>query len=157
MWCTAERREICLTCLSKKSIPAIPFWISKPPIPPRSLRLLRAAARCISSALCLHHAHPFIAAEDKKTSLMQRSKGFGHGVVVSKICYVIYSVSKIWITGYWLCSQLWHVAAANQWTIVKIELLETLGWKCGCQPFSRRCSLNVMHCRKKRDLFDMFV
>ena len=26
-----------------------------------------------------------------KTSLMQRSKGFGHGVVVSKICYVIYS------------------------------------------------------------------
>ena len=26
-----------------------------------------------------------------KTSLMQRSKGFGQGVVVSKICYVIYS------------------------------------------------------------------
>ena len=27
----------------------------------------------------------------KKTSLMQRSKGFGHGVVVSKICYAQYS------------------------------------------------------------------
>ena len=27
----------------------------------------------------------------KKTCLMQRSKGFGHGVVVSKICYVWYS------------------------------------------------------------------
>ena len=32
-----------------------------------------------------------------KTSLMQRSKGFGHGVVVSKICYVIYRYIQ------WLC------------------------------------------------------
>ena len=27
-------------------------------------------------------------------------------------------VSKIWITGYSLCSPLWHVTAANQWTIM---------------------------------------
>ena len=47
----------------------------------------------------------------------------------------------------WLCSQLCYVTAANQWTIVEIELLATLGWKCGCQPFSCRCSQNVTHCR----------
>ena len=27
----------------------------------------------------LHHAHPFVAAAEKKTCLMQRSRGFGHG------------------------------------------------------------------------------
>ena len=73
MWCTAERREICLTCLSKKSIPAIPFWISKPPIPPRS-RFLRAAVRSTRSALCLHHAHPFVAAEDKNQSHAEKQR-----------------------------------------------------------------------------------
>ena len=70
---TAERREICLTCLSKKSIPAIPFWISKPPIPPRS-RFLRAAVRSTRSALCLHHAHPFVAAEDKNQSHAEKQR-----------------------------------------------------------------------------------
>ena len=24
-----------------------------------------------------------------------------------------------------------------------------MGWKCGCQPFSCRCSQNVTHCRKE--------
>ena len=93
-----------------------------------------------------------------KTSLMQRSKGFGHGVVVSKICYAIYS-DCVQDLDYRILIVLSVVTRgdANQWTIVEIELLETLGWKCGCQPFSRRCSLNVMHCRKERDLFDMFV
>ena len=74
-------------------IPAIPFWISKHPIipiPTRSLRLLRATAPFLSSALWLHHAHPFVAATEK-SPLMQRSKGFGHGVVLSKISYVQYS------------------------------------------------------------------
>ena len=68
----------------------MPFVKSKPPLPTRSLRFLRVAARSTSSALCLHHSHPYVAAEEKK-SLMQRSKGFGHGVVVSEICYVQYS------------------------------------------------------------------
>ena len=49
----------------------------------------------------------------------------------------------------WLCSQLWHVTAANQWTVVEIELLATVGWKWGCQTFSCSCSQNVMHCRKE--------
>ena len=160
MWCTAERREIRLTCLSKKSIPAIPFGNSKHPLPTRS-RFLRAAVRSTRSALCLHHAHPFVAAEDKNQSHAEKqrvwSRSCGLQDLLRNIQIYTVIVSKIWITGYWLCSQLWHVAAANQWTIVEIVPLATVGWKWGCQPFSRRCSLNVMHCRKERDLFDMFV
>ena len=34
-------------------------------------------------------------------------------------------------------------------SIVEIELLATVSWTCGCQPFSCRCSQNVMHCRKE--------
>ena len=49
-------------------------------------------------------------------------------------------VSKIWITGYWLRSQLWHVTDANQWTVVKIEFLAKVGWKRGC--------LSAAHVRK---------
>ena len=60
-----------------------------------------------------------------------------HAVVVSKICY------------FWFCSQLCYQTAANQRTVVEIELLATVGWKWGCQPFSCRCSQNVTHCRKQ--------
>ena len=84
-------KEICSTCLSQESMP---FVKSKPPLPTRSLRSLRAAARSTSS-VCLHHAckrsHPFVSASEKSTCLMQRSKAIGHAVVVSKICYVQYS------------------------------------------------------------------
>ena len=69
-------------------------------------------------------------------------------------------VSKLWITGYWLWSRLFYTAtAASQWTIAEIELLRTVGWKWGCQPFSCPCSQNVMHCRKEiyAYLCDMFV
>ena len=43
----------------------------------------------------------------KETSLMQRSRGFGHGVGAPRF-----------VTILWLCSHLWHVTAANQWTIM---------------------------------------
>ena len=76
------RKEICSTCLFKESIPETPFGNSKHPLPARS-RFLRAAARSTTSALWLHHAHPFVAASEKSTCLMQRSKGFGHGVMAS--------------------------------------------------------------------------
>ena len=46
-------KEICSTCLSKESML---FVKSKPELPTRSLRFLRAAARSTSSAACLHHA-----------------------------------------------------------------------------------------------------
>ena len=52
-------------------------------------------------------SHSFVAAAGK-TCLVQKSKGFGHGVVV----------------------------AANQWRTVEIELLASVGWKWGCQPCS---------------------
>ena len=54
-------KEICSTCLSKESMP---FVKSKPPLPTRSLRSLRAVARSTSSALWLHHAHPFVASAE---------------------------------------------------------------------------------------------
>ena len=40
------------------------------------------------------------------------------------------------------------MTAANQCQIVEIELLATVGWKCGCQPFSCPRSQDVSHCRK---------
>ena len=48
-----------------------------------------------------------------------------------------------------LCSQLCYQTAANQQTLVESELLATVGWTCGCRPFSCRCSQNVTHCRKE--------
>ena len=58
--------------------------------------------------------------------------------MVSKICYTTV-----------IMLQLCYVTAANQRTIVEIELLATVGWKCGCQPFSCPRSQNVTHCRKE--------
>ena len=68
---------------------------SQPPLTTRSLRSLRSAAHFNSSALCLYYAcckrsHPFVAAAGKPC-FMQRSKRCGHGVVVSRMCYVQYS------------------------------------------------------------------
>ena len=123
----------------------MPFVKSKPPLRTRSLRSLRAAARSTSSAVWLHHAHPFVAAEEKRQSHAEKQK------VWSRSCGLqdMLPTSKIWVTRYWLCSHLWHVTAANQWTIVEIEFLATVGRKWGCQPFSCRCSQNVTHCRKE--------
>ena len=56
------RKEVCSTCLSMESMP---FVKSKPPLT-RSLRFLRATARSTSSALWLDHAHPFVAAAEKR-------------------------------------------------------------------------------------------
>ena len=85
------RKEICSTCLFQASIPAIPFGNFNHPLPTRSLRLLRAAIRSSSSALCLHYAckrsHPFV--EDSGFVSYAEKHRFGHGVVVSKVCYRI--------------------------------------------------------------------
>ena len=45
------RKEMCCTCLFQKFIPASLSWNSRPTLPTRSLRLLRAAAGYTSSAL----------------------------------------------------------------------------------------------------------
>ena len=119
----------------QESIPAIPFGYSKHPLPARS-RFLRAAERSTCFALWLHHAHPFVAATEKEcVSCKERL------------------VTELWpprsVTMQWLCSQLCYVTAANQWTLFEIELLATVGWKWGCQPFSCRCSQNVTHWQKE--------
>ena len=58
----------------------------------------------------------------EKTSLMQKSRGFGHRAVVSKICYNILYID---------CAPVW---------LLQTKLLASVGWKWGCQPFSCRCS-----------------
>ena len=62
-------------------------------------------------------------------------------------------VTELWfprfVTMQWLCSESCYLTAANQWTLVEIELLATVGWKWGCQPFSCRCSLNVTQCQRR--------
>ena len=73
---TPCRKELCWTCLSKESMP---FVNSKPPIPTRSLRFLRAAVRSTSSAVnydcimpipsltpSLQKKAPFFCAEEQK-------------------------------------------------------------------------------------------
>ena len=130
--------------LFSESIPAIPFWNSKPPLPTRSLRFLRAAAPSSTSALWLHHAHPFVAAAGK-TSLLQRSRGLGHGVVVSKICY-----NTVFVLSVVLCdcckpmNHCWDGAFSNSELEVGLPALQL-------PMFPNSDSL------PKRDLCDMFV
>ena len=78
-------KEICSKCLSKESMPFDPFVKSKPPLPTRNLSS-RERQLCIMVASC-----PSLRCSHKKIFPMQRSRGFGHGVVVSKISYVQYS------------------------------------------------------------------
>jgi len=93
------RKQMCSTCLCKTSIPAVPFWNSKHPLSTRS-RFLRATVRSASSALCLHHAHPFVEFAEKRTRFAQRSKAF--------------SPTFFYIDMQSLCSQLCYQTAANQ-------------------------------------------
>ena len=67
------RKEIYATCLSKESIQAIPLGYSKHPLLTRG-RFLRVAAPSTSSTLCLHHSHPFAAAEGKNQSHAEKQK-----------------------------------------------------------------------------------
>ena len=67
-------KEICLTCLPKESIPAIPLGNSKHPFPIRSLRFLRVAARSTSFALWLHHALSYLAAAGQNPSHAEKKR-----------------------------------------------------------------------------------
>ena len=115
----------------QESIPAIPFGYSKHPLPARS-RFLRAAERSTCFASWLHPVHPFVAATEKECVSCKEAA-----------CLVTELWFPRFVTMQWLCSQSCYLTAANQWTLVEIELLATVGWKGGCQPFSCRCSLNV--------------
>ena len=79
----------------------------------------------------------------KKSCLMQRSRGFGHGVVICKNCYSIYIYTLI-VLLMWL---------------LQTKLLVEAGLPAFQLPMFAKWLQNVTHCRKKskRDLCDMFV
>ena len=83
------RKEISGTCLFQESIPAIPFWNSWHPLPTRSSRFLSAAARSNSSALWLHHAHPFVAAEVKNLSHAEKQRVWSRSCLQGFVTYNI--------------------------------------------------------------------
>ena len=112
-------------------VSTIPFAISKHPLPTRSLRLLRAAVHPSSPALWLHHSHPCVAAAEKNLSHAKKQRVWSRSCGVQDLL------------------QWWYETAASQGTLVEIELLATVGWKWGCQPFSHRGSQNVAHCPKE--------
>ena len=74
---THSRKEICATRLFKESILASTFGNCKHPLPCRS-KFLRAAVRSSRSALSLHHAHAFVAAEEKNLSHAEKQKNWSH-------------------------------------------------------------------------------
>ena len=86
--------------------------------------------RSTSSAWWLHHAHPFVAASEKSTCLMQRSRGFwSRSCGFSRKCDNALISSPMWL--------------------LQTKRLASVVWKRGCQPFSCPCSQNVTHCRKE--------
>ena len=119
------RKEICWTCLFKASILALPFWNSKHSIPTRSFRFLRAAVPSSSSALRLHHAHPFVAAAEKNVCHAEKQR------VLSWIC------GMEDLLQYTDCAPMW---------LLQTKLLASVGWKRGCEHFGCRCSQHVTHC-----------
>ena len=134
MWRTAGRRFVQHVCNRNQFLPflfgfqAPTFYQKQVPESGSTLHSL-----CIAVASC-----PSLRCScRKKTCPMQRSR------VVTELW------SPRFVAMQWLCSQLCYVTAANQWTTVDIELSATMGWKCGCQPFSCRCWQNVTHCRKE--------
>ena len=136
---TLPKGDVLVHLCLRESILAIPFWnFNHPTYQKLEVPESRSTFRhlCIKSRL--HHAHPFVAAAEKDC-VMQRSRGFGHGVVVPRI-----------VIQYTDCalSCAMRLLQTND-SIVEIELLATVSWTCGCQPFSCRCLQNVVYCRKE--------
>ena len=76
----------CDDMLFSESIPAIPFVKSKPPY--QKLELPESRVGSAISALDHGCIMPIPSLQlQKKTCHMQRSRGSGHGVVISKKCY----------------------------------------------------------------------
>ena len=50
------------------------FWQFQASSPYQQLRFLRAAVRSTSSALWLHHAHPFVAAAEKRLAYAEKQR-----------------------------------------------------------------------------------
>ena len=73
--------------------------------------------------------------QQKNTCLMQRSRGFARGTVVSRTCWGIFR------SPMFLCD---HCKTLNNFGDWAYNHTSTVGWKWGCQPFSCRCSQNVI-------------
>ena len=86
-WDALPKGDLRSTCLFKESIPAIPFRNSKHPLPGRS-NFLQAAARSTLFALGLQKIPSLRCSWRKNQSydIMQKSRGFGHGVVLCDCC-----------------------------------------------------------------------
>ena len=135
MWHTAERRLFWHVSF-QESIPAISFGNSKHPLPARS-RFLRAAVRSTCFALWLHHAHPFVAVA-WKTCLIEISRGFGHGVRVSKICYN--EAIVLWVVLSDCCKPM---NTCRDWAF------SNSGLEVGLPAFQLPMFANVTHFRKE--------
>ena len=84
----ADVSNMCRHVMFKESIPCHSFLKFQASTPYQKLELpeSRVTFRHLYIKAWLHLAHPFVAAAEK-TCQRQRSRGSGHGVVVSKICY----------------------------------------------------------------------
>ena len=133
------RKEICwiICLLSRESIPAIPFGISKHPLSTRS-RFLRATVGSTSSAiLCLPHAHPFVAAADKGTCLMQRSKIWSRSCGLQDLLQFCDCALSCAMRLLQTKEQLSRLSFSNS------------GLEAGLPAFQLPCRQNVTHCRKE--------
>ena len=135
MWLTAEQRFVQHVCLRNQCLPFL-FGNSKLPLHTRS-RFPRAAARSTRSPLRLHHAHPFVATVEKNLSHAEKQRVWSRSCGLQDLLEDNTAI-ELWV----VC-----VTFANLWTLVEIELLASVGWKWGCQPFSRPCSENAMRRR----------
>ena len=139
MWHTAERRFVRHVCLRN---PFLQLLLGIPSI--HSLPEAGSWERQ-HNLPALHYACimpiPSLQLQEKNLSHAEKQRVWSRG-------YGLQDLYRF-VTMQWLCSQLCYVTAANQWTVVEIERLATMGWKWGCQPFSCRCSQNVTHCRKE--------
>ena len=134
MWLTPEKRFVRHVCLRNPFLP-LPLGIP-------SIHSLPEAGswewQYVPAALLYACVMPMPSLQLKeKPCLMPRSR------VVTELW------SPSFVTIQWLCSQSCYVTAANQWTMVEIELLATMGREWGCQPFSFLCLKNVTHSRNE--------
>ena len=130
------RTEICSTRLFKESIPAIPFWEFQASTPyqkqvPESGSTLHPLSTTVASC------HPFVATVEKNLSHAEKQRVWSRSCGLQDLLEDNTAI-ELWV----VC-----VTFANLWTLVEIELLATVGWKWGCQPFSRPCSENAMRRR----------
>ena len=159
--CDNCRKEVCSTCLSKESIPAILF-----------LQRHSAHADIRESARVNYWVGSHNPARTSSNWMFELwiSDGFQWFFAVNILypkfavlarCKQLMPVTEVSFRFFGLWSKndlLWHLSmsapcfhvarATKQWRIVEIEFLAMEGWKWGGQPFSCPCSLK----ESKRDV-----